>query len=47
LFTFGENVDAIKRFAGDDYKLAKYYAFDRSFLIELEPYVPHYTMYDE
>jgi hypothetical protein len=26
--------------------LAKYYDFDRSFLIELEPFVRHYTMYD-
>jgi hypothetical protein len=47
MLTFWEGVDAIKRFAGDDYQVAKYYDFDRSFLIELEPYVRHYTMYDE
>jgi heme-degrading monooxygenase HmoA len=46
MLTFWEDIDAIKRFAGDDYKLAKYYDFDRSFLIELEPYVRHFTMYD-
>jgi hypothetical protein len=47
MLTFWEDVEAIKRFAGDDYQVAKYYDFDRSFLIELEPYVRHYTVYDE
>jgi heme-degrading monooxygenase HmoA len=47
MLTFWENVDAIKRFAGNDYAVAKYYDFDRSFLIELEPHVRHYTVYDE
>jgi heme-degrading monooxygenase HmoA len=47
MLTFWEDVDAIKRFAGDDYQVAKYYDFDRGFLIELEPDVRHYTMYDE
>lgn len=47
MLTFWEDVDAIKRFAGDDYAAAKYYDFDRSFLIELEPHVRHYTVYDE
>lgn len=31
----------------NDYQVAKYYDFDRSFLIELEPYVRHCTVYDE
>jgi hypothetical protein len=47
MLTFWEDVAAIKRFAGEDYHVAKYYDFDRSFLIELEPYVRHYAMYDE
>jgi heme-degrading monooxygenase HmoA len=47
MLTFWEDVDAIKRFAGSDYAVAKYYDFDRSFLIELEPHVRHYTVYDE
>ena len=47
MLTFWEDVDAIRRFAGDDYQLAKYYDFDRSFLIELEPHVRHFTLYDE
>jgi heme-degrading monooxygenase HmoA len=47
MLTFWENVEAIKRFAGDDFQRAKYYAFDRSFLIELEPHVRHYTVYED
>jgi heme-degrading monooxygenase HmoA len=47
MLTFWENVDAIKLFAGSDYQAAKYYEFDRSFLIELEPNVRHYTVIDE
>ncbi len=47
MLTFWEDVEAIKRFAGDDYTVAKYYDFDRSFLIELEPHVRHYAVYDE
>jgi hypothetical protein len=45
MLTFWKDVDSIKRFAGEDYQIAKYYDFDRSFLIELEPFVRHYTVY--
>jgi hypothetical protein len=47
MLTFWEDIDSIKRFAGQDYEVAKYYDFDRSFLIELEPTVRHYTLYDK
>jgi hypothetical protein len=47
MLTFWDDVDAIKRFAGEDFELAKYYDFDRSFLIELEPQVLHYTLYND
>jgi hypothetical protein len=47
MLTFWDDVEAIKRFAGEDYELAKYYDFDRSFLIELEPQVLHYAVYDD
>jgi hypothetical protein len=47
MLTLWDDVEAIKRFAGDDYQVAKYDDFDRSFLIELEPYVRHYTVYGE
>jgi heme-degrading monooxygenase HmoA len=47
MLTFWEDVDAIKRFAGEDFQLAKYYEFDRAFLVELEPNVLHYTVYND
>ena len=46
-FTFislWESVDAIRRFAGDDYEKAHYYPEDRDFLLELEPFVEHYDV---
>jgi hypothetical protein len=46
MLTFWKVIDSIKELAGKDFQIAKYYDFDRSFLIELEPYVQHYTVYD-
>ena len=45
MLTFWDDVDAIKRFAGDDYEQAKYYPFDPSYLMELEPNVRHYDVF--
>ena len=45
MLTFWDDFAAIKRFAGEDHQLAKYYDFDRAFLVELEPKVLHYTVY--
>jgi heme-degrading monooxygenase HmoA len=42
--TFWESVDAIRRFAGDDYESAKYYPEDARFLLEREPRVLHYEV---
>ena len=36
MLTFWDDADAIKRFAGDDYGLAKSYDFDPGYLIEME-----------
>jgi hypothetical protein len=47
MLTFWDDVDAIKRFAGDDCQRAKYYDFDQGFLVELEPKVLHYTVYND
>ena len=44
MLTFWEDLEAVKRFAGEDYECAKYYDFDRDFLIELEPHVTHYEV---
>jgi hypothetical protein len=45
MLTFWENVEAIKRFAGEDYVAAKYYDFDDEYLIEKEPHVRHFEAY--
>ena len=44
--TFWESREAIAKFAGDDIEIAKYYDFDRDFLIALEPRVKHYEVYE-
>jgi heme-degrading monooxygenase HmoA len=46
MITFWESEDAIRAFAGDDISVAKYYDFDKSFLLELEPTSSHYETYD-
>jgi hypothetical protein len=37
MVTFWESEEAIRAFAGDDISVAKYYDFDKDFLIGLEP----------
>ena len=44
MLTFWDSMQAISRFAGEDVEAAKYYDFDRDFLIELEPTVKHYEV---
>ena len=46
MLTFWADIEAIKRFAGDDYERAKYYDFDPQFLLELSPNVVHYVAHD-
>lgn len=46
MLTFWESREAIARFAGNNIEAAKYYDFDRDFLLELEPSVKHYEIYD-
>ena len=46
-FTFislWESLDAIRRFAGDDYEKAHYYSEDSDYLLDLEPFVLHYDV---
>ncbi len=45
-FTLWESVDAIRAFAGDFIERAKYYQEDTDFLLELEPTVRHYEVYE-
>jgi hypothetical protein len=44
MLTFWDDTDAIKRFAGDDFSMAKYYDFDSDCLIEKEAGVRHYEV---
>ena len=45
MLTFWDDVEAIKRFAGEDYNVSYYFDFDDDFLIEKEPRVRHWDMY--
>jgi hypothetical protein len=44
MLTFWDDTDAVKRFAGDDYSLARYYDFDPDYLLEMETHVLHYEV---
>ena len=46
MFTLWDDLDAIRRFAGDELTKAKYYDFDPVFLLELEPEVMHFEVVD-
>jgi heme-degrading monooxygenase HmoA len=46
MVTFWESEDAIRAFAGNAITAAKYYDFDKSFLLEIEPASTHYETYD-
>jgi heme-degrading monooxygenase HmoA len=47
MVTFWESEAAIRAFAGDDISVAKYYGFDKDFLLELELCSAHYETYDQ
>ena len=42
--TVWTSLSAIRRFAGEDVEVAKYYPEDREFLLEFEPTVVHYEV---
>ena len=44
MFTLWEDMEAIRRFAGDQLTAAKYYDFDPHYLLELEPEVVHFEV---
>jgi heme-degrading monooxygenase HmoA len=46
MVTFWESELAIRAFAGDDISVAKYYDFDKDFLMEMEPSSIHYEAFD-
>jgi len=47
MLTFWDDAEAIKRFAGEDFSMAKYYDFDPEYLIEMERHVQHYEVCSE
>ena len=44
MFTLWDDLEAIRRFAGNELTKAKYYEFDPDFLLELEPEVIHFEV---
>lgn len=44
MFTLWDDLEAIRRFAGDGLTKAKYYDFDPDFLLEMEPEVVHFEV---
>jgi hypothetical protein len=46
MLTFWESLAAIARFAGPDPEVAKYYDFDRDFLLEFAPAARHFEIFD-
>ena len=44
MLTLWDDLEAIRRFAGDHLLKAKYYDFDPDFLLELEPEVTHFEV---
>ena len=44
MLTLWDDLEAIRRFAGDELTKAKYYDFDPDFLLELEPEVTHFEV---
>lgn len=45
--SFWDDLESIKRFAGEDYEVAKYYDFDDDYLLGKEPHVLHFEVYEE
>src|SRR5262249_26027238 len=46
MLTFWESEDAIRAFAGNAINVAKYYDFDKNFLLEMEPTSTHSETFD-
>lgn len=44
--TFWDSLDAVKAFAGDDIEQAVYYAEDDRFLVERDPTVTHFELFE-
>ncbi|WP_297090188.1 antibiotic biosynthesis monooxygenase [Thermococcus sp.] len=47
LVTIWDSIESIKKFAGENPEIAKYYPEDEDFLLEKEKYVQHYWIFYE
>ena len=47
LVTLWDSIDSVKKFAGDNPEIAKYYPEDESFLLEKEKHVSMYEVFYE
>jgi len=47
LITYWDSYESIKKFAGEDFEKARYYAEDEDFLMEFEPFVKHYEIIED
>ena len=47
LITFWDSYESIKKFAGKNYEIARYYPEDKDYLLEFEPNVHHYEVVSE
>ena len=45
-FTLWESLDSIRAFAGEEIEKAKYYPEDQQFLLEFEPTVQHFEVFE-
>lgn len=45
--THWDDLEAIKKFAGEDYTKARYYPEDKDYLLEFEPEVIHYEVLEQ
>lgn len=46
MLTLWDSLEAITRFAGPEAETAKYYEFDKDFLLEFEPKARHFEIFD-
>ncbi len=42
-----DSYESIKKFAGQDFEKARYYAEDKKYLLEFEEFVSHYETFEE
>jgi heme-degrading monooxygenase HmoA len=44
MISLWNSYESVKKFAGEDYEIARYYPEDKTYLLELEKFVTHYEV---